>query len=144
MKRCILYLTIFLLIFLLIGFIPINIAVTKSELSEYESYYLVQWEQITGASWVIIGDQNGMYEHKEYIDIKGELPAMTKLSVSSGGTTYVCVGTKVRDNVFDYGTKVNQYEFSKWSVLSPVKRNTILTFLPKNYICVFDLLDFSI
>ena len=45
-------------------FTPVKYAVSKDSLNKSNRpYFLLQWIQITGSEWVIIGDQNGLYEN---------------------------------------------------------------------------------
>ena len=49
-------------------FVPAKQAVRQDELDNLEKpYYLIQWIQVTGSEWMIIGDQNGQYEQPKYI-----------------------------------------------------------------------------
>jgi len=56
-------------------FSPVKHAVKEEDLLNIaEPYYLVKWIQTTGSSWMIIGDQDGLYDEPILILITGEWP----------------------------------------------------------------------
>ncbi len=121
-------------------FVPVKYAVSKEDLlNSKEQYYLVQWVQVTSSSWMVVGDQNGYYEHGKYIVAKGEVPSVVEnYSIATGHNTYICYGKYCGETDIGGGEIMETYQFSGWDILYPVKRNGLIPFLPKKYLCKMD------
>lgn len=121
-------------------FIPVKQAVRQDELNNSSKpYYLVQWIQVTGSEWMVIGDQNGQYEQPKYIVVKGELPSIVKnYDIATGHNTYICYGEYLGETDIGGGEVLETYQFNGWDILYPVKRNTPIPFMPKGYLCKQD------
>ena len=122
---------------------PIKYALFIEDLADAENpYYLVQWTQVTGSSWRIIGDQNGYFENPQYIIIEGEAPSVVKNnSVATGENIYVCYGEYMGENeIANTGMIFDTYKFTDWDILYPVRRETILPswFYPIGYLSKAD------
>lgn len=133
---CILFISFLLCVVMLF---PIDFAVTRWDLlKDMNSYYIVEWDQITGASWKIVGNQDGYYDIPMYVEVDGDLPAISsKIHLSSGGNKYICRGTFIKESEIN---DIYIYNFDNWDILYPISRNSIFDFLPDNYICLMDLI----
>lgn len=136
----ILTLLIALVVCFRIIFIPVKQAIRQDELNHLkEPYYLIQWVQVTGSEWMIIGDQNGQYEQPKYIVAKGEIPSIVKnYDIATGHNTYICYGEYSGKTDIGGGEILETYQFNGWDILYPVKRNTPIPFMPKGYLCTLD------
>ncbi|MCL2529876.1 MAG: hypothetical protein FWE41_06040 [Coriobacteriia bacterium] len=124
-------------------FSPVKHAVKEEDLLNIaEPYYLVKWIQTTGSSWMIIGDQDGLYDEPILILITGEWPSIVKsYEVAIGHNTYICYGYYVGESKpYYYSEHFSEYHFTGWDILYPIKREGILPFLPKSYLCRLDTL----
>jgi hypothetical protein len=138
---CLLFVIVLFVIICYVLFAPVKYALKQSELDRKKTpYYLVQWVQITGSSWAIIGDHNGRYENVEYITINGEAPSVVKnYAVATGPNTYICYGNYLGESIIsDSGDSVSVYQFTDWDILYPVKRNGLIPFLSESYLCKLD------
>ncbi|MBO4898101.1 MAG: hypothetical protein J5590_07380 [Clostridia bacterium] len=146
MRKRIVFSFIIIIIFVVIffgykvWFAPVKYAVSQEDLlNSKEQYYLVQWVQVTGSSWMIVGDQNGYYEHGKYIVAKGEVPSVVEnYSIATGHNTYICYGEYCGKTDIGGGDILETYQFSGWDILYPVKRNGLIPFLPKKFLCKMD------
>ena len=114
---------------------PVKYAVKLENLSQNEPYFLIKNAQVTGAYWQLIGDQNGMYDEGVFIHVKSGEPTIVKnLDFAFMDNTYVCYGKYV-DDVMVASESRPSYEFSYWTILYPIKRNSIFYVIePKSYI----------
>lgn len=121
-------------------FTPVKYAVSKDSLNKSNRpYFLLQWIQITGSEWVIIGDQNGLYENPKYIVAKGNVPsAIENYNIATGNNTYICYGNFIGYTDIHEDIKLETYQFTDWDILYPIKRNLPIEFWPKGYICKLD------
>jgi hypothetical protein len=142
---------------------PVKFALTQKNLDALKKpYFLVEWTQVTGSSWEIVGDQHGRYdkaiyiiEHRdipymiknstyktEYIVGSGETPSIVRnYNFAIGENTYICYGNYVGEIGIGNSKKFSEYQFTDWDILYPVKRDGIIPFLPKSYICKLDFID---
>ena len=122
---------------------PVKYAVKMEDLTgSGVPYYLVQWVQVTGSSWEIVGDQYGYYPESLYIIAEGETPSAAKnYSVAIGQNTYVCYGEYVGEcEIPESGMVLGKYKFTDWDILFPIKRETVLPswFYSSNYLSEAD------
>jgi hypothetical protein len=116
---------------------PVKYALKQKDLDALEKpYFLIQWVQVTGSSWRIVGDQNGYYDKQNYIVESGEIPYIVgNYSIAIGDNTYICYGHYIgEDKIFDF----SEYQFTGWDILYPVKRDAIIPFWPKSYLSKLD------
>ena len=144
MKKLIIIVCVFLLIVIVTGiilFAPVKFALKQSDLKEInEPYYLVKWVQVTGASWMIVGDQNGYYEQPIYVIAEGETPSIVKnYSIATGDNIYLCYGNYIgKETILDGEEMLEKYNFTGWDILYPIRRNGLLPFMPERYLCKLD------
>ncbi|MBP3361304.1 MAG: hypothetical protein J6N52_10650 [Clostridia bacterium] len=119
---------------------PVKYALKQEDLANIETpYFLVQWTQVTGSSWMIVGDQDGYYDNAKYVIANGETPSVVQnYDVATGHNTYVCYGSYVGETEIPGGEILSEYQFTGWDILYPVKRNMPISLLPKSYLCKFD------
>jgi len=123
-------------------FYPVKYALKQENLENIETpYFLVQWTQVTGSSWVLVGDHNGYFGEPIYIVANGAMPFERRFNyaIATGHNTYICYGNYVGEReISDGGDKFSEYQFTGWDILYPVKRNGLIQFLPKSYLCKLD------
>ena len=139
------FLVAMLVLFIVSTRTPVKYAVRLDDLAESgESYYLVQWIEVTGSYWEIVGDQDGYYSYSEieYIVTEGKMPyAVINYSVILGQNTYICYGEYVGESEnTDIREVFSKYRFTDWDIVYPVKRDTILPawFYPDGYLSKAD------
>lgn len=124
-------------------FYPVRYALKFEDLAtQNKEYFLLQWQQTTGSSWMIIGDQNGYYDEPEDIVAQGEMPFQQNFnySIAKAENTYVCYGSyKGEIDISRKGEFLSEYQFTGWDILYPVKRDGLIPFLPKSYLCKYDM-----
>jgi hypothetical protein len=82
----------------------------------------MEWTQVTGSEW--------------------ETPSVVQnYHFAIGKNTYVCYGNYVGEIDIGNGDMLSKYQFTGWDILYPVKRDGIIPFLPKSYICKWDFID---
>lgn len=136
-RRKVIICTVVLVGIILAGFIPVKFAVDDADLQSIEKYHIVKWTQVTGASFIIIGDENGYYEQGIYIEVEEDTPFIADdYELLSGDNCYIVKGEIIGDANND-DTYI--YEAAEWNIKYPVKRNSIIPLLPKSYVCLFDL-----
>lgn len=126
-----------------VWFAPVKYAVYQDDLNQLkEPYYIVKWVQVTGSSWMIIGDQNGYYERGKYIVAGGEIPSVVdNYSIATGDNTFICYGKCSGKTNIGGGETLETYQFSGWDIMYPVRRNGLIPFLPGKYLCKMDFLN---
>jgi len=124
-------------------FSPVKQAIKQEDLQNIETpYYLVKWVQVTGSSWKIIGDQDGLFDEPLYIEITGEWPYIVKdYAIATGQNTYICYGYYAGVSEHSNSTiEISDYHFTGWDILYPIKRNGALPFEPESYLSRLDML----
>lgn len=151
------------LIFVGYLFFPVKFTLKQKDLDALEKpYFLIEWVQITGSSWMIVGDEDGYYDQVAYIvdekDIQhikdmgdqgkyiisnGEMPSIVRTDdFTMWHNTYIVYVNYVGERDVGISKTISEYEFTGWDVLYPVKRDgSIIPFLPKSYICKWDFID---
>jgi len=72
----------------------------------------------------------------------GEMPSVVQSDVfTMWHSTYVGYVNYVGERDIGIDITISEYEFTGWDILYPVKRDGIIPFLPKSYICKWDLID---
>ncbi|MDR0517619.1 MAG: hypothetical protein LBH25_11305 [Fibromonadaceae bacterium] len=154
-KTVIILMPLFLVAYL---FFPVKFALKQKDLNALEKpYFLIEWTQVTGSSWMIVGDQNGYYEQvvyivddkniqainnvSKYIIGNGEMPSVVRSDdFTMWPSTYVGYVNYVGERDIGINKTISEYEFTGWDVLYPVKRDGFLFFL-ESYICKWDFID---
>ena len=132
--KCVLiFLSALLLICCRFIFTPVKYAITNESLNKSSRpYFLLQWIQITGSEWAVIGDQNGLYQNPRYIVAKGNVPsAIENYNIATGNNTYICYGNFIGYTDIHENIKLETYQFTDWDILYPIKRNLQIEFLLK-------------
>ena len=96
-------------------FYPVKAAVSQSDLDYIQRpYYLVKWVQVTGSSWMIIGDQDGYYKEGIYIIAEGEVPFKNYFNydIMTGDNTYICYGDYIGESDIPGGEILKKYQFT--------------------------------
>ena len=123
-------------------FTPVKYALKQSDLDSKEAYFLIKWIQVTGSDWMIIGDQNGLYEHPLYIIADGKIPSVvSNYAIATGHNTYICYGSYEGEADIGGGHFLSKYHFTDWDILYPVQRNGLIPFMPKGYLCKWDFVN---
>lgn len=103
---------------------PVKVAKKQNDLNNKETYILVKAEATTAYQWLIVGDNEKLYETALPVELKGNYPKL-KFDIKSGNNTYVCYGKYDNDtvNIAGYNNKV--FDVTGWDILYPVRHNHI-------------------
>lgn len=128
-------------IFAYYEFAPVKYALKQSDIEEIQiSYYYVKWTQVTGASWKIIGDDNGFYDEEIYIIAEGEVPSVIEnYDIASGDNTYICYGNLIgMGRIGDSEEPLPKYQFIGWDIVYPINRGSLNLLMPQGWLCRAD------
>lgn len=151
-KKVVLMLIIFLVI-IGIMYIPVELPEHINDLPDGE-YIIVKPCVVTGAEWVILGDQDGLYKNNskeaEYVNLTGEMPTK-KYSDNIAGrwadTYFICYVNYVGKSYLGeaYSDILNTYDVSDCMILGDISReNGWVNLKPKSYVCLMDLIEKSV
>ena len=138
MKKNMLFVVGFIVIFLAYQFYPIKITVNENNLSD-KNYILVKSCATTLSNWKIINNEQTKSDDDNYVRLEGNTPVNLNYNLLSGNNIYVCYG-EFLENGNLMGETYKRFNVVNWDILYPVNRNSVLDFiLPDNYICNLDL-----
>ena len=131
-------------------YIPVEFPESMNSLPEGD-YIIVKSCVVTGAEWVIIGDQNGVYgnnsEMGEYINLTGKKPTNKYNSDIAGrwsDTYFICHVDYVGKSYLGeaYADVLSTYDVIECNILGNISRNERLFNLrPRSYVCMMDLIE---
>ncbi|MDP4093473.1 MAG: hypothetical protein Q8920_08940 [Bacillota bacterium] len=143
-KVTIIILIIFVLTIVALNFIPIKNCINIKDIIDRGNKAIIcKHDQVTGASWVVIGDSDGLFEEGkgEYIDIIGNIPD-TKLnsSVLLGDNEYLFEGSFVETKEL-HGERYRVFNVTDWDMVNPIDRASLRGYIsPRSYLNIFDFL----
>lgn len=122
-------------------FNPVKVAIKEEDLKSKNRYILVQVQKSTISEWVAIGDENGLFDKKIDVRIKGNEPSGYNYDLECENNTFVCYG-KFTGLVDAPAGTYQQFDATDWDILYPVKRASLFNFImPKTSICRIDTVD---
>jgi hypothetical protein len=139
-------LILFVVIFIISNLIPIKMAVNRDakfikKSNNFEDAIICKNEQVTGATWAMIGNKNGLFADNkgEYIHIEGSTPENAlNSSLLKTPNKYIFYGKFTGNRTVD-GEKNRVFLVSAWEIVYPVKRDTIRGFFTSSkYLNIFD------
>ena len=135
-------------VYIIINLIPIkmgigtNIINTKKANSSKEIVLICKNVQVTGPTWVVIGDAKGLFEENkgEYIWTEGNTPeTILDSSISRVSNKYVFTGKFIGNKIID-GETLKVFRVSDWEIAKPINRDSfrMLFAVNSNYLTIFD------
>jgi hypothetical protein len=136
-------LIIFTSIIVILNFIPVKISAhIKNIKTDDTGVIICEYDQVTGASWRIIGDSKGLFKkgEGEYIDITGKTPG-EKLdwTILLGENNKFILHGKFIGTKEIAGENCRVFEVSHWDIVYPINRTTLRGYVsPKGYLNIYD------
>lgn len=114
---------------------PIKFAIHYDELPK--KYIIAELQYSTAALWKIIGDETGYYSEPIDAFLYGNIPSVS-YDIQISDNKFICVAEYQGNKIMNSGYENAIYHISDWDILYPIRRDKLL-FLPKSYLCKFDL-----
>jgi len=138
----------FLAVYIIINLIPIKMGVktninnSKRANNSKDISLICKNVQVTGPTWVVIGDNKGLFgDNKgEYIWTEGNTPENTLDSSLFGvSNKYVFTGKFIGNRTVDSET-LRVFRILDWEILKPIDRDSFrfLFIINSNYLTIFD------
>ncbi len=125
----------------IIGFSPVKKAVNKEAINYNKTFIIVKAQRSTISEWTVLEDNEGIIANEADVKLTGNIPSGYNYEFEIGQNQFLCYG-RYMGMESQYPVSLEEimiFEVDSWEILFPIKRESLIPFLPKNYLCKFDV-----